>query len=144
MLTSGHVTNYQYYISIITIIMVTRLIRVMTYCKKLPPINSQDPQLGGQLRSCDELNTLYCHLQKINGHQTRQSVDLQWEAPIKSPDPVIMWSWGHLTISENLLMRIGPASKRLSCHQLLVIFVPYRDKDEMRKRVTYFSTSKCV
>ena len=37
--TRGHATNWKHYISIITLVMVRRLISVVTYCKKLPPIN---------------------------------------------------------------------------------------------------------
>ena len=30
----------------------------------------------------DDLNMFYIHLQKTNGHQTRQGAELQWEATI--------------------------------------------------------------
>ena len=71
-------------ISTIKMLMVTRLIRVVTYCKELPPINSHDPsaQLGGHGRSWDKFNTLYLHLHRTHGHHTGQDADLQLEAPI--------------------------------------------------------------
>ena len=55
-------------------LMVTRLIRVMTYHKELPPINSSF-QSGGHLRSLDKFNTLYLDLQKIYAHQSREGAD---------------------------------------------------------------------
>ena len=38
-----------------------------------------------------KLNTLYLHLQKTHGHQTRQGTDLSWEAPILKAK----WPFGH-------------------------------------------------
>ena len=37
---------------------------------------SSSPQSGDLARSCDNLNTLYLHLQKIHGHKTWQGSDL--------------------------------------------------------------------
>ena len=36
---------------------------------------------GGLVRSRDKLNTLYPHLWKTHGHQTRLGVNLPWETP---------------------------------------------------------------
>ena len=62
-------------------LMVTRFIRVMTYHKELITMNSHDP--SGYVRSYDKLITLYIHLRKFHGYETRQGADdLQWEALI--------------------------------------------------------------
>ena len=56
--------------------LVTKLVRVVTYHKELPPKNSYDPSRGGLAMSCDKLNTLNLHLQNTHGHQTRQGAYL--------------------------------------------------------------------
>ena len=44
-------------------------------------------------KSRDKLNTLYLHLQKNHEHQTNQSADSQWEAPILKA----AWPFDHVT-----------------------------------------------
>lgn len=57
--------------------MVTRLARVGIYYEELASLNSRDPITARDfLKSSDILNTLYLHLQKTSGHQTRQGADL--------------------------------------------------------------------
>ena len=47
------------------------------------------PQWRDHVKSHDKLNTLYFHLQKIYGHQTRQGAVLLWEAPtLKAISPI--------------------------------------------------------
>ena len=56
--------------------MVTKLVRVVVYTSKLPPINSYDFLV---IWSCDvmwQLNALDLHLQKTYGHQTRKGSNL--------------------------------------------------------------------
>ena len=57
-------------------------------------------QWGGLVRLRDKLNTLYFHLQKTHGHQTRLGADLPWEPPpLKQHDPLTTWpTWGHVKI----------------------------------------------
>ena len=55
---------------------VKRLIKAVTYCKELPPINCMTLQGGGHASSRDKLNTFQVHQQKTHGHQTRQGADL--------------------------------------------------------------------
>ena len=50
--------------------MVTKFVWVVTYCEKLPPMNSYD-----------KLSMSYLHLQKTHEHQTRQATKLPREAP---------------------------------------------------------------
>lgn len=58
--------------------MVTKLVRMVTYSKELPPINLHGPSMGSP--QCDKYNT-YLHLQKIHGRQTKEGADLLQEAP---------------------------------------------------------------
>ena len=77
-------------------LMATRLIRVVTYRKELPPIN---PQISSMKWSCDHVrerdkwDTLNLRLQKTHGHQTSQGTDLQWEIPILKAT----WPFDHVT-----------------------------------------------
>ena len=48
---------------------------------------------GGYVRSRDKLNTLYLHLQKTCRGQTKQGVDLQWQAPMLKAT----WHFDHVT-----------------------------------------------
>ena len=50
-------------------------------------------QLRGFARSRDEYNTLYLHLERTNGNQTRQGDDLTWEALIMKTT----WPLDHVT-----------------------------------------------
>ena len=52
------------------------MIKVLIYHKELPPVNLHDPLITCHVRPRDKLNTLYLHLHKIHGHQTRQDADL--------------------------------------------------------------------
>ena len=63
-------------ISIITMSMVTRFIKVLIHYEKLSLIIAITPQLGGPVRSLGKLNTLNLNLQKDHGHQTSQSAYL--------------------------------------------------------------------
>ena len=67
-------------------------------------------QQGGHVRSRGKLNTLYIHLQKIHGHQTRQGADLHREASILRTTPrdaLIKWlTWGVVTIWKNYISTI--------------------------------------
>ena len=56
-------------------LMVAKPIRVMAYHKELPAINFHDLLIHDHVRSRDRLNTLYLHLQKTCGYQTRQGAD---------------------------------------------------------------------
>ena len=59
------------------------------------------------MRSRDISNILYSHLQKTYGHQTKQSVDLVWEALTLK----VTWHFDHKTN-----MRLREKSKKLYLH----------------------------
>ena len=56
--------------------MVTKLIRVVKYCKGPPLSNLHDPSMIWFWRSGGKLNTLYLKLQNTNEHQTSSDADL--------------------------------------------------------------------
>ena len=56
--SSSATKNILSFISIITVPMVTKLYRVMTYYEGLPPIKSNDLLLSGLARSRDKLSSL--------------------------------------------------------------------------------------
>ena len=56
--------------------MVTKLIKVVKYCKGLPPSNLHDPSMIWFWRSGGKLNTFYLKLQNTNEQQTRSDADL--------------------------------------------------------------------
>ena len=71
MVLTVHVTNSILYVSTYIRPIATKHEKVVTYCEELPSTNSQNP-----VSSRDKLSTLYLHLQKTPGHQTRQGADL--------------------------------------------------------------------
>lgn len=71
--------NWKHYLSTITMLMVTRLYRLVTYLKELSPINSHE-------------------LPQWNGHG-----NLQWQAApiLKRYEPLIMWdTWDDMTVEK--------------------------------------------
>ena len=61
--------------------MVTNLARKITYCEEFPSIELHDTSVGRSCEVYEKFNTLYLHLQKTHGHQTKQGADLPREAP---------------------------------------------------------------
>lgn len=76
-----HWTSREHQIFTITMRMVTKLYKVVTYPVEVPPINSSDPSM--RLSQWGQVGNwkLYRHIcRKTYGYQTRQVVDLPWEA----------------------------------------------------------------
>ena len=59
--------------------MVTKLVRVVTYRKEVPPVELHDLPILWSNEVRVELNTLYRHFQNTCEHQTSQVGDLLWE-----------------------------------------------------------------
>ena len=75
-------TNSKNYIFAIAIPMVTKLVRVVIYCKKLPLISVNNPSMRWSYEVIDKLNALHPHLKKTRGHQYRKGADVLRENPI--------------------------------------------------------------
>ena len=72
-------------------LMVTRPITGMTCHKELPPINSHNPSINSSCEGTKQ--NKYIISPPADGHQTRQSADLQWEASIFKA----AWKFDHFT-----------------------------------------------
>ena len=125
------------HISIITMRVVTKLVRVIKYCKGLPPWNLHDASMRWFLRPADKLNTLYLKLQNTHEHQTRPCADLPkdnyirkatWPInqiinvkPCDNLKNLYLYSckaYGH-NLARCRLRGGGSARKCLGCHQFL-------------------------
>lgn len=72
----------------IRMVIVTRLVRVVTYGKELPPINLHNTSMEWYFEVMWQKKNTYLHLQKIYEHKTRQGADIVKEAPkLKSTRP---------------------------------------------------------
>ena len=81
------------YICTSTILMATKLGRVVTYGRRTPPSKSCDLLIIGSRDKWKKLIYLYLQFHNTYGYQTWQSGNLRWGAPCNySHDLLIMWS----------------------------------------------------
>ena len=80
--TRGHPTKWKHYISATTMLMVTRLIRVVTYRKEPQLINSDDTSMMWLCEVIWQIEYTVSPPTEDPWKPNRYGADLHWEAPI--------------------------------------------------------------